>query len=109
MVEKSHRPTGNVYAAVVNERFYNQFGRVMKDDYRFNAPNDASYLYSKDAGKIKVGAEFDGYTIQGNTITFIVDRALSQEFAEYGYAIFIDTSADSKTGRPGIASFTLEG
>jgi hypothetical protein len=74
MVEKSHKPTGNIYVAVTNERFYSQFGRVMKSDYRFNAPNDASYLYSKEAGKVKVGAEFDSYTIQGNTITFIPDR-----------------------------------
>ena len=81
----------------------------MKDDYRFNAPNDASYLYSKEAGKVKVGAEFDSYTVQGNTISFIPDRALSQEFPDYGYAIFLDTSADIKSGRPGIASFTLAG
>ena len=109
MVEKSAKPTGNIYAAVCNERFYNQFGRIMKNDYRFTAPNDASYMYSKEAGKIKVGAEFDSYTVQGNTITFIPDRALSQEYPDYGYAIFLDTSADMKTGRPGIASFTLEG
>ncbi len=109
MVEKSAKPTGNMYAVVSNERFYTQFGRVMKDDYRFTSPNDASYMYSKEAGKIKVGAEFDSYTVQGNTISFIPDRALSQEFPDYGYAIFLDTSADMKSGRPGIASFTLAG
>ncbi len=37
------------------------------------------------------------------------DRALSQEYPEYGYAVFLDTSADIKSGRPGIATFTLEG
>lgn len=109
MVEKSAKPTGNVYACICNERFYTQFGRVAKDDYRFNAPNDASFLYSKEGGKVRTGAEFDGYMVQGNSIVFIPDRALSQEFAEYGYAVFLDTSADVKTGRPGMASFTLEG
>ena len=82
MVEKSSKPTGNIYAVVCNERFYTQFGRIMKADYRFNAPNDASYLYSKEGGKVKVGAEFDSYTVQGNTIAFIPDRALSQEFPD---------------------------
>ena len=42
----------------------------MKADYRFNAPNDATFLYSKEAGKVKVGTEFDSYSLQGNTITF---------------------------------------
>jgi hypothetical protein len=109
MVEKSAKPTGNIYTVISNERFYTQFGRIMKQDYRFNAPNDASFLYSKEKGKVQVGAEFSSYTIQGNTIVFMPDRSLSQEFAEYGYAVFLDTSADIKTGRPGLASFTLEG
>ena len=70
MVEKSAKPTGNLYAVMCNERFYSQFGNAMKGDYRFNTPNDASFLYSKEAGKVKVGAEFDSYTVQGNTVSF---------------------------------------
>ncbi len=110
MVEKSDRPTGNTYVVVCNERLYQQFGRIMKDDYRFASPNDASYMYSKEkGGKVKTGAEFASYTFQGNTITFMPDRALSQEYDNYGYGIFLDTSADLKTGKPNLASFTLEG
>lgn len=74
MVEKSHTPTGNIYACVCNEKFYSQFGRVQRADYRFNSPNDATFLYSKEGGKVKVGAEFDSYSIQGNTITFMPDQ-----------------------------------
>lgn len=110
LVEKSDKPTGNTYVCICNERLYNLFGRIQKSDYRFAAPNDASFLYSKEAGnKIKVGAEFSSYTFQGNTLTFIPDRALSQEYDGYGFGIFVDTTADLKTGRPNIASFTLEG
>lgn len=110
MVEKSHKPTGNEYVCVSNERLYTQFGKTRRKDYRFLAPNDASYMYSKETGgKVKVGAEFDSYTFQGNTITFIPDRALSQEFDQGGYAIFLDVTADVKTGRPGMATFTIEG
>lgn len=85
MVEKSAQPTGNIYAVVCNERFYTQFGRIMKSDYRFNAPNDATFLYSKEAGKVKVGTEFDSYSLQGNTITFeyggLVARVTSNNFS----------------------------
>jgi hypothetical protein len=110
MVEKSDRPTGNIYAAIVNERLYNQFGQIMKSDYRFSSPNDATFLYSKaKGGKVRTGAEFDSYTIQGNTLVFIPDRALSQEYDNGGYGVFLDTSADLKTGRPNLAMFTLEG
>jgi hypothetical protein len=110
MVEKSDRPTGNTYAVICNERLYNQFGKLQKDDYRFNTPNDGSFFYSKEKGnKIRTGAEFDSYTFQGNTITFMPDRALSQEYDMYGYGLFLDTTADLKSGRPNIASFTVEG
>lgn len=110
LAEKSDKPTGNTYVCICNERLYNQFGRIQKSDYRFAAPNDASFLYSKEKGdKIKVGAEFSSYTFQGNTLTFIPDRALSQEYDGYGFGIFVDTTADLKTGRPNIASFTMEG
>ncbi len=109
MVEKSDRPTGNTYVVICNERMYQQFGTIMKDDFRFTNPSDHTLFYSKEAGKIKTGAEFDTYTVQGNTITFMPDRALSQEYDNYGYGIFLDTTADLKSGRPNVASFTLEG
>ena len=110
MVEKSDRPTGNTYVVLCNERLYQQFGRIMKSDYRFNSPNDATFLYSKEkGGKVRTGAEFDSYTFQGNTIVFMPDRCLSQEYDGYGYGIFLDTSADQKSGRPNVASFTVEG
>jgi hypothetical protein len=109
MVEKSDRPTGNTYVVICNERMYQQFGRIMKDDYRFTNPSDKTFFYSKEGGKVKTGAEFDSYTVQGNTITFMPDRALSQEYDNYGYGIFLDTTADLKSGRPNVASFTMEG
>ena len=110
MVEKSDMPTGNTYAVVCNERMYQQFGRLMKSDLRFQSPSDGSYFYSKEAGgKVKVGAHFASYHFQGNTITFMPDRALSQEYDNYGYGIFLDTGADIASGRPNISSFTLEG
>jgi hypothetical protein len=37
MREKSANSIGNTYAFVVNERLYDQLGRLLKDDLRFNA------------------------------------------------------------------------
>lgn len=110
MVEKSDMPTGNTYAVICNERLYRQFGKLMKSDLRFQSPNDGSYFYSKAAGKeVEVGAHFKSYHVQGNTISFMPDRALSQEYPDHGYGIFLDTGVDIASGRPNIAMFTLKG
>ena len=110
MVEKCETPTGNKFACVCNERFWNQFGRVMREDLRFQSAADGAYFYSKESGgNVKVGATFVCYTFQGNEITFMPDRALSQEYDNYGYAVFLDTGRDVSSGVPNIASFTLEG
>jgi hypothetical protein len=109
MTEKCDAPTGNTFAAVCNEKFYNQLGRLMRDDLRFQVPSDGSYFYSKEGGKVKVGADFNAYHFQGNTISFLPDRALSQEYPNHGYAFFLDAGLDATTNRPNIAMFTLEG
>jgi len=110
LTEKSDSPIGNTYAFVVNERLWNQIGKIMKNDLRFQSPGDGSYFWSKQANsKVKVGAQFDSYTFQGNTISFVVDRSLSQEYPDYGYGFCIDMSPDISTGRPNLATFTLDG
>lgn len=110
MTEKSDQPTNNTYAVICNERMYRQFGELMQTDLRFQNPNDGSYFYSKSSsGQVKVGAEYVSYTLQGNTITFMPNRALSQEYPDYAYGIFLDTTADLTSGRPNVAMFTLNG
>ena len=110
MVEKSDSPIGNSYVFVVNERLWFQIGKVMKADLRFISPAEGSYFWSKQSNsKVKVGAQFDTYTFQGNTISFIVDRSLSQEYPDYGYGFCIDMNPDISTGRPNLATFTLDG
>jgi len=109
MREKSDMPTGNSYAVVCNERLYDQIQRTLRDDVRFQGAADSAYFWSKAAGKVKVGAEFNSYTFSGNTITFMPDRALSQEYPDHGYGIFLDTGSDLASGRPNIAMFTLKG
>jgi hypothetical protein len=65
----------------VNERLYDQLGRLLKDDLRFNANANGEYYWTNNGGsKIKVGAHYDSYTFQGNTVVFMVDKILSDEY-----------------------------
>ena len=110
MREKSSMTTGNIYAIVCNERMYDLFGKLMRVDLRFESQSDGAWFYSqKKNGKVNVGAHFDTYTFQGNTISFMPDRSLSQEYPEHAYGIFLDTGADLDSGRPNVAMFTVEG
>lgn len=110
MVSKSDNPTGNTYAVICNENLWNKFGKLMKDDLRFISPSDGSYFYSKDKGReVSVGSTFKSYHVQGNTITFMPDRSLGQEYPDHAYGIFLDTGVDLNTGRPNLAMFTLKG
>jgi hypothetical protein len=55
MREKSANSIGNTYAFVVNERLYDQLGRLLKDDLRFNANANGEYYWTNNGGsKIKV-------------------------------------------------------
>jgi len=109
MREKSPNSIGNTYAFVVNERLYDQLGRLLKDDLRFQADN-GSYYWTNNAGnKIKVGAHYDSYTFQGNTVVFMVDKILSDEYPYSGYGFCINVGIDQTVANSGISMFTLEG
>jgi hypothetical protein len=54
MREKSANSIGNTYAFVVNERLYDQLGRLLKDDLRFNANANGEYYWTNNGSKIKV-------------------------------------------------------
>jgi hypothetical protein len=58
-----------------------ELGRLLKDDLRFNANANGEYYWTNNGGsKIKVGAHYDSYTFQGNTVVFMVDKILSDEY-----------------------------
>ena len=110
MREKSPNSIGNTYAFVVNERLYDQLGRVLREDLRFiGKGNDAHYWTNKDGKKIKVGAHYDSYTFQGNTVVFMVDKILSDEYPSSGYGFCINAGVDQTNSTSGISMFTLEG
>ena len=110
MREKSPNSIGNTFAFVVNERLYDQLGRVLRDDLRFvGKGDDTHYWTNKDGKKIKVGAHYDSYTFQGNTVVFMVDKILSDEYPTSGYGFCINAGIDQTNATSGISMFTLDG
>jgi hypothetical protein len=80
----------------VNERLYDQLGRLLKDDLRFNANANGEYYWTNNGGRIKVGAHYDSYTFQGNTVVFMVDKILSDEYPYSGYGFCINVGVDQQ-------------
>ena len=62
MVEKAEKPTGNVFAFVINEKMWSIVQRVL-GEYLAHRSTDGAYLWSRGGeGKyVKVGATFDSY------------------------------------------------
>lgn len=115
MNQKAANATGNHYTFVVNDRLWGQINYTLGDWLRAWA-STPTLLYSKASGSmvkaenpIKVGGTFVSYEIAGNTITFMVDRALTKEYDTKGYGICLDMSPDVSLNQPAIAAFTLEG
>ena len=110
MNQKAEKATGNKYAFICNEKAWmdvqNKLGAWLA-----NFKPDGTFLWSKEAnGYYSVGATYNSYNFGGNTITFIVDRTFSREFGnDKGYAMMIDLTADSTSGNPAVAMFTLKG
>lgn len=114
MSQKSVRPTGNHYTFIVNDRLWSQINTTLGDWLKLWG-STPTMLYSKESGMVKadnpmkVGATFVSYEISGNTVTFMVDRALSKEYSTKAYGICLDMTPDMTTGEPAVAAFTLEG
>jgi len=115
MNDKAANATGNHYTFVVNDRLWNQINSTLGDWLKL-WNSTPTVLYSKATqsmvkveNPIKVGGTFVSYEISGNTVSFIVDRALSKEYDKKAYGICLDMTPDMSTNEPAVAAFTLEG
>lgn len=115
MVQKAAQATGNHFTFIVNDRLWSQINSSLGDWLKLWG-STPTMLYSKEAenyvkaeNPVKVGATFTSYEISGNTITFMVDRALTKEYDRKGYGICLDMSPDISTNQPAVAGFTLKG
>lgn len=115
MNQKAANATGNQYTFIVNDRLWSQVNNALADWLKLWG-STPTMLYSKATqsnvkvdNPVKVGATFTSYEVSGNTVTFMVDRALTKEYPTKAYGICLDMSPDVSTSQPAIAAFTLEG
>ncbi len=109
MNEKASKPMGNHYVFVCNERMFQMVQTTLRE-YLRDWQTTGTFLFSKAAGgDVEVGATYKSYEFMGNTITFQVDRALSREYPQKAYGLFLDLTADKTTGTPAIQMFTFKG
>ena len=115
MNQKAAQATGNHYAFVINDRLWGQINTTLGDWLQLWG-STPTVLYSKATqsmmkadNPVKVGATFTSYEVAGNTVTFMVDRALTKEYPSKGFGICLDMSPDVSTNQPAVAAFTLQG
>jgi hypothetical protein len=69
----SPKPTGNVYMMTTGREGYKDFGRIMRAEHKgFWTLQPNTYVQTKN-GKIQLGAEYNAYNFQGNTIVVNVN------------------------------------
>lgn len=115
MNQKAANATGNNYTFIVNDKLWGQVNTSLGDWLKLWG-STPTMLYSKASrsmvkadNPMKVGGTFVSYEIAGNTVTFMVDRALTKEYGNKGYGICLDMTPDMSTNQPAVAAFTLEG
>lgn len=115
MSEKSENPTGNHYMFAINKVLWGQINSSLRDWLKAWG-STPTLLYSKAEGSyvkadnpMKVGATFTSYEVAGNTVTFVVDNAISKMHPTKGWGLCMDITPDMTTGKPAVAAFTLEG
>lgn len=115
MNQKAANATGNHYTFIVNDRLWSQINTTLADWLKLwgSVP---TMMYSKDAhamikadNPLKVGGTFTSYEVAGNTVTFMVDRALSKEYDKKAYGICLDLTPDMTLNQPAVAAFTMKG
>ena len=133
--ERRGQSQGNHITVICNRRFSRQKATALQNAINtFAASNNGTWFFSKDTGEVygakdafggkskmkqvkvmphdvSVGSTFNTYIYEGNTITFIVDEALTNHYQDRGYAIFIDTGIyEDETGQvPAVHLKTLKG
>lgn len=106
VVAHTGKSEGNNVTLICNRRARRQIHKVLEQKLR-GAGQDNAWFYNKDGKKIDLGAEFRSYSVNGNTMNFLVDESLTQHYPDQGYGIFMDTSVND--GMPNISGMTLEG
>lgn len=112
MSAKSDNIVGNDYVVICNSKLYSMVNKNLREYIR-DWKTCGSFLWSKATGSkvpaLKVGATYVAYEANGNTITFMPDRALDLEYPYDAYGFMMDLTPDLAKGRPAIETFTFKG
>lgn len=131
VVERRGQSVGNHITVLCNRIMHRQAQRALKNEI-FTANPQGMWFYTKEKlnttdkitkhrvseaskvaipNEIAVGATFSTFIYAGNTITFLVDEALTNYYNDKGYGIFIDTGYyDTDQGAvPAVHLKTLKG
>lgn len=73
-------------------------------DYKIDAP----FLYNKVGDKVRLGAQYDGYSYMGNTILFKLDRSFDIEYPDRKFGVMIDLTADGTSGKAAMEMLTFK-
>ena len=108
LAEKCEESTGNTFILVCNDIFWRDF-QVVCAEFMAQHKCDQPYLYSQFENKgVKVGATYAAFSFAGNTIACRVDRALSNEYSDQGYAVLVDFTTDKSSGLAPVQMFTIK-
>jgi len=108
MVAKCENPSGNTLVFMVNTPMMMEVQRVLDStlkDYKIDAP----FLYNKVGDKVRLGAQYDGYSYMGNTLVFKLERSFDIEYPDRKFGIIVDLTADGTTGRAALEMLTFRG
>ena len=108
LVAKCENPSGNTFVMICNTPFMMEIQRVLDTtlkDYKIDAP----FLYNKVGDKVRLGAQYDGYSYMGNTLIFKLDRSFDIEYPDRKFGVMVDLTADGTTGRAALEMLTFRG
>lgn len=118
MISKTKNLTGNDFTVICNSLMWGQVNDNLMNEMARWIPSNA-LMYSKVSGTkksigeaingVKVGNTFTSYEYAGNTITFMPDRALDEEYPNEAFGFILDLTPDLVNGKPAIESYTFKG
>lgn len=118
MARKMPKATGNTILMTTGLKGYNAWGKLMRTEHRNWNNSGDKFVRTRAGGKIQLGAEYDSYTFQGNTIIVSPNKVFDHpanvsgvdadgDNLESSKMLFIDTS--SYDGTPNLKMIAKDG
>jgi hypothetical protein len=106
--DKTGKSTGNTIPFIMNRRAWRSIQRCLTKEAKTWGDNGGAQFVRPDGKGLKFGNYFSSYTVNNNTVTFMVDDSMTEMYPDRGFAIALDGGMN-EAGRPNIRLVTLEG